>query len=226
MNRPPINSFDVLTHIHSFTLTRETRGYKEASVLDVHHVLSNGHLFYVATQREGDEVSCNFNIRTRGHMALSEFVLREQINVWRAAWLTGEALNIVPSIGHIEFASALQGCDTDDNYRIIVRGARTNNQIGFITWSPNERYTVTYGVDDACMFRSETSAKFLMTGLIFHNQTVELQESVESIFDTHQEDVTYQIQKEVANSWVDQGTQELALPYHRYNSHFNIIKQY
>jgi len=226
MNRPPVNSFDVLTHIHSFEMVRNTRGYEEVSVLDIHHVLSNGHLFYSATQREGTEVSCNFNVRTRGHMSISEKFLSKQIDIWRAAWLTGESLEIIPSIGHIEFASALQGADSVDNFRIVIRGAKTNNLIGYITWAPNERYTVTYGVNDACIFRSWDNASLLMTGLQFQDQTNELRESVESIFDTHQEDVVYQIQKEVGNSWVDQSVQEKAPPYHRYNGYFNKIKQY
>lgn len=225
MLRPPVNSFEVLTHIHSFEMTRNTHGYDEVSVLDIHRVLSNGHMFFSATQREGDEPSGIYNVRTRGHLSISESALNTQIDLWRCSWLTGHALDIIPSVGHIEFATALQGSNTPEDYRIVVRGAQTNIPIGFITWGPNERYVITYGFD-ACIFRSETHARMLLTSLLFQDQTDELRENVESIFDTRQEDVAYQIQKAVGSSWVDQGVQENAPPYHRYNSYFNKIKQY
>lgn len=229
MNLPPVNSFTVIEHLHSVSMDRNIHGYQETSTIDIHYVLSQGISFYALTQREGDEVSCDFSIRSRGHLHIGPHLLKDAIELWRAAWLSGVEAVIPGDVGHLEFGSMVKTDYAASSHRIVVRGCRSSKVIGYMHWSKDERFVITYDENEACLFPSYEYASILHTGLLFRDQPQELRENVESILELFGEDITVQLQKEVGEnggSWVDVGDENLAPVYTRKNSYINKIKQY
>lgn len=218
MNTLPFHSFVNLGHITSFTLTRNIHGYEEVSIMDVYQALSNGFPMYALAARSGDEQWSDFDLRNVARITPSDRTVKTTLDIWRALFLSGcddevdVPGNSTYGVSHLEWSKSVEKKDNDGDtaYRIVVRGATSNIDHGYAYIAEGVRPGIIFSQLDAVNIYDKDITEIFSLSLPFSNNSPQLQDTINYLVKTYEEDLIQVIQKRTDSGvWVDDSIMKL-----------------
>jgi len=206
MNRLPFHVFQIIDHVHTFTLTRWVNGYEEVSITDIYRVLSNGYPMFAIAQRSGDNKWTANDLKAVARLTPNAVVVKEILDIWRALFLSGQESTIcLHGTHHSSWSKALEEFDEvgDIPYRIVLRGTGTNSDIGYAYCIGDHRMGIIRSEFDACQFYHQGTASILGTSLLVSTQPDTFHDTIEYLLDLHQEDFMVIVQGKIGKVWAD-----------------------
>lgn len=230
MNRIPFYSFTVLGHVKSFTLSRETHGYKEVSIMDVYRVLSCGFPMFAMAIRSGDEEWSHADLERVARITPGTATVKELLDIWRATFLSGHSEDIAIEIGvmHRDWSGSIE--DRDEKgltaYRLVIRGSGSNKDRSWLYCANCSRMGLIASELDALVSYNETTLEILAMSLSFGHNSQALHDTVTYLVNTYEEPMMMVIQKQVGErSWVDHKVIKGVLHAGNSFNHNEFIKQ-
>lgn len=206
MNRLPIGKFEIIEHVHTLELTRHTNLYPEVSIMDIYRVLSGGHAMFAFAQRHGDKPWTNKNLAEVALLSASITTAKEIIDIWRVLFLTGkDSIDYSNGTTHDIWTDVTAMFDHQrwPVSRIVIRGTVSNDNLGYVYATLNNRLGITRDHAEACNIYHYGIASTIGYSLLLSFQPDLLRDALAYLSDLHVEPLRIVIQRNSGDAWND-----------------------